>query len=139
METLEQYPVHQTVSTRWHDNDIYGHVNNVVYYSYFDTVVNRYLIEHGSLDIHQGEVVGFVVESQCKYLAPIAFPEQITAGLRAGKIGNSSVRYEIALFNAKGDLCATGYFVHVFVNKATGRPVAIPAHLRVALEKLLPA
>jgi acyl-CoA thioester hydrolase len=136
MTTLAQYPHQQAVQTRWHDNDIYGHVNNVVYYSYFDSVVNRYLIEEGGLDIHNGEVVGFVVESQCKYLKPLAYPEPVTAGLRVGKLGNSSVRYELALFNAKGELCAEGYFVHVFVNQADNKPTPIPEGLRAVLATL---
>ena len=135
--TLPHYPVHQTVQTRWHDNDIYGHVNNVVYYSYFDSVVNRYLIEEGGLDIHNGEVVGFVVESQCKYLKPLAYPEPVTAGLRVGKLGNSSVRYELGLFNAKGELCAEGYFIHVFVNKASNTPTPIPDGIRSKLALLV--
>lgn len=134
---LEAYPVQMPVQTRWHDNDIYGHVNNVVYYSYFDSVVNRYLIEQGGLDIHNGEVVGFVVESQCKYLKPLAYPEPVFAGLRVGKLGNSSVRYELALFNADKALCATGYFVHVFVNKLSGKPTTMPQPLRMALEALV--
>lgn len=137
MSTLNQFPHHQTVQTRWHDNDIYGHVNNVVYYSYFDSVVNRFLIEQGGLDIHNGEHVGFVVESQCKYLKPLAYPEPITAGLRVGKLGNSSVRYELGLFNAQGELCAEGHFVHVFVTKASNKPTPIPAGIRDKLEGLL--
>jgi acyl-CoA thioester hydrolase len=137
--TLNLYPHQQAVQTRWHDNDIYGHVNNVVYYSYFDSVVNRFLIEKGGLDIHQGDVVGFVVESQCKYLKPLAYPEAITAGLRVGKLGNSSVRYELGLFNAAGELCAEGYFVHVFVNKASNKPTAMPQGIRSQLEQLLVA
>ncbi|EDM83991.1 MULTISPECIES: thioesterase family protein [unclassified Limnobacter] len=137
MTTLANYPLHQTVQTRWHDNDIYGHVNNVVYYSYFDSVVNRYLIEEGGLDIHNGEVVGFVVESQCKYLKPLAYPEPVTAGLRVGKLGNSSVRYELGLFNAAGELCAEGYFIHVFVNKASNTPTPIPEGIRSKLTLLV--
>lgn len=133
---LNQYPHHATVQTRWHDNDIYGHVNNVVYYSYFDSVVNRYLIEKGGLDIHNGEVVGFVVESGCKYLSPLVYPHAIQAGLRVGKLGNSSVRYELALFNAEGVCCATGFFVHVFVNKSTNKPEAMPSSIRQALQPL---
>jgi len=139
VSTLPQYPVHQTVQTRWHDNDIYGHVNNVVYYSYFDSVVNRFLIEEGGLDIHKGDVVGFVVESNCKYLKPLAYPEPVIAGLRVGKLGNSSVRYELGLFNAQGDLCAEGYFVHVFVNKVSNTPTPIPEQIRSKLQQLLPA
>ncbi|WP_370262135.1 acyl-CoA thioesterase [Limnobacter sp.] len=137
MTQPSDYPHHQSVQTRWHDNDIYGHVNNVVYYSYFDSVVNRFLIEQGGLDIHQGEVVGFVVESQCRYLKPLAYPETITAGLRVGKLGNSSVRYELALFNARQELCAAGYFVHVFVTKASNTPTPIPERLRHALAALV--
>ncbi|HEX4855900.1 MAG TPA: thioesterase family protein [Limnobacter sp.] len=137
MITLAHYPHQQSVQTRWHDNDIYGHVNNVVYYSYFDSVVNRFLIEQGGLDIHRGEVVGFVVESQCKYLKPLAYPETIMAGLRVGKLGNSSVRYEIGLFNSAGELCAEGYFIHVFVNKADNKPTPIPPGIRCKLETLL--
>ena len=136
MTTLAQYPLHQSVQSRWHDNDIYGHVNNVVYYSYFDSVVNRFLIEEGGLDIHDGKEVGFVVESQCKYLKPLAYPEPVTAGLRVGKLGNSSVRYELGLFNAQGELCAEGYFIHVFVNKTDNKPTPIPEGLRVVLGKL---
>lgn len=137
MSTLADYPHQQTVQTRWHDNDIYGHVNNVVYYSYFDSMVNRFLIEEGGLDIHHGEVVGFVVESQCKYLKPLAYPEAITAGLRVGKLGNSSVRYELGLFNSNGELCAEGYFIHVFVTKADNKPTPIPQGIRSKLEGLL--
>lgn len=137
MNTLSQFPLQQLVQTRWLDNDIYGHVNNVVYYSYFDSVVNRYLIEEGGLDIHNGEVVGFVVESQCKYLKPLAYPETVRAGLRVGKLGNSSVRYELGLFNAKGELCAQGYFIHVFVTKADNKPTPIPECLRGKLALLM--
>lgn len=139
MNMLQDYPHHQQVQTRWHDNDIYGHVNNVVYYSYFDSVVNRFLIEQGGLDIQQGDVVGFVVESQCKYMKPLAYPDTITAGLRVGKLGNSSVRYELALFNAQGELCAEGYFIHVFVNRASNTPVSIPQGIRSQLELLQPS
>ena len=134
---LTDFPHQTKVQTRWHDNDIYGHVNNFVYYSYVDSVVNRYLIEQGGLDIHQGDTVGFVVESQCKYLAPLAYPETIHAGLKVGKLGNSSVRYELALFNSKQELCAQGYFVHVFVNKASNKPTSMPAGIRAALEVLV--
>ena len=139
MSTLNAFPHHQVVQTRWHDNDIYGHVNNVVYYSYFDSVVNRFLIEEGGLDIHNGEQVGFVVESQCKYLQPLAYPEPVTAGLRVGKLGNSSVRYELGLFNSRGELCAEGHFVHVFVTKASNKPTPIPTNIREKLESLLTA
>jgi acyl-CoA thioester hydrolase len=128
----------QPIITRWHDNDVYGHVNNVTYYSYFDTAVNTYLIEVGGLDIHGGEVVGFVVSSACDYFASIVFPERIDIGLRVGKLGNSSVQYELAVFKAgEEDACAAGRFVHVFVDRASNQPVAIPAPLRSALERLL--
>ena len=132
------YAHFQPISTRWHDNDLYGHVNNVTYYSYFDSAVNAYLIEVGGLDIHNGEVVGFVVSSACDYFASIAFPERIEIGLRVGKLGNSSVQYELAVFKAGEDeACAAGRFVHVFVDRASNRPVAIPQPLREVLAALL--
>lgn len=118
------------------DNDIYGHVNNVVYYSYFDTVINSYLIAHG-LDIAQGAVIGLCAESHCRFLAPLTFPETVEAGLRVEHLGRSSVRYGIALFPASGDTAAAvGWFVHVFVDRASRRPMLIPAALRAALEAL---
>jgi acyl-CoA thioester hydrolase len=131
------FPHFLAIPTRWMDNDVYGHVNNVVYYSYFDTVINEYLIREGGLDIHGGRIVGYCVESQCRYLAPLAFPEIIHAGLRVAHLGNSSVRYEIALFR-EGDEApaATGYFVHVFVGRDDVKPTAIPAGIRVCLEAL---
>jgi acyl-CoA thioester hydrolase len=116
------------------DNDVYGHVNNVVYYAYFDTVVNSYLIEKGGLDFAGGPVIGLCVESHCQYLAPIAFPDALEAGLRIGHIGRSSVRYEIGIFKREAATAAAqGYFVHVFVDRATRRPVELPAALRTAL------
>jgi len=132
------YPHFELVATRWMDNDIYGHVNNVVYYSYFDTVINRYLIAEGGLDIAAGEVIGVVAESHCRYSSGLAFPMEIEAGLAVGKLGRSSVRYEIGLF-AKGEsvAAAEGYFVHVFVDRHSRRPVPIPAKLRAALERLV--
>lgn len=127
----------QPITTRWHDNDVYGHVNNVVYYGFFDTAVNTYLIEVGGLDIHDGDVVGFVVSSACDYFASIAFPERIEVGLRVGKLGNSSVQYELALFlEGQREACAAGRFVHVFVERRSSRPVAIPQGLRDALAAL---
>ncbi|WP_085598204.1 MULTISPECIES: thioesterase family protein [unclassified Pseudomonas] len=130
----------QPITTRWHDNDVYGHVNNVTYYSFFDTAVNTYLIEQGGLDIHDGEVVGFVVSSACDYFASVAYPERIEVGLRVGKLGNSSVQYELAVFKlGEGEPCAAGRFVHVFVDRASNLPVPIPAVLRAALEQLLVA
>ena len=128
----------QPITTRWHDNDVYGHVNNVTYYSFFDSAVNTYLIEVGGLDIHHGDVVGFVVSSSCDYFASIAFPERIEIGLRVGKLGNSSVQYELAVFKADEDeACAAGRFVHVFVDRSSNRPVSIPENLRAALMVLL--
>ena len=123
-----------TVATRWHDNDVYGHVNNVVYYSYFDTVVNAYAVSRGGLDIHAGGTIGIVVESGCRYHAALAFPEIIDAGLRVDRIGHSSVRYSLGLFAAGGEIAAAdGHFVHVMVDRKTRRPVAIPAGLRQSL------
>ncbi|AZF35100.1 putative 4-hydroxybenzoyl-CoA thioesterase [Pseudomonas sp. R1-43-08] len=132
------YAHFQPIITRWHDNDVYGHVNNVTYYSFFDTAVNTYLIEQGELNIHDGEVVGFVVSSACDYFASIAFPERIDIGLRVGKLGNSSVQYELAVFKAgEQEACAAGRFVHVFVDRGTNQPVTIPGRLREALQRLV--
>ena len=127
------FPVYVELQTRWADNDVYGHVNNVVYYSYFDTAVNRYLIEQGVLDIHAGSTIGLVVETQCHYFAPIAFPEPVEAGLRVAHVGRSSVRYEIGLFRSgQTHSSAQGRFVHVYVDRQTRRPVALaPVFLQV--------
>ena len=128
----------ETIATRWMDNDAYGHINNVVYYSYFDTVVNRYLIEAGALDIERSPVIGLVVETHCNYFASIAFPQQVDAGLRVARLGSSSVRYEIGLFVGDEPLAAAcGHFVHVYVDRETRRPVALPAPLQHALQGLL--
>ena len=125
------------ITTRWMDNDVYGHVNNVVYYGYFDTVVNEFLIAAGVLDIERSPVIGLVVETGCKYFAAIAFPDEIEAGLRVAKIGNSSVRYEIALFRQGGmEAVAQGHFVHVYVDRAGRRPVPLPEPLRDALNRI---
>lgn len=125
------------LQTRWADNDIYGHVNNVAYYGYFDTIVNEYLIGAGALDIHQGAVIGLVVETGCKYYAPLAFPEKLEGALRVGKIGNSSVRYELAVFRQGEEKpAAEGHFVHVYVNRNTRKPVQLPSPFRAALEKI---
>jgi len=131
------FPHFLVIPTRWMDNDVYGHVNNVVYYSYFDTVINEYLIREGGLDILDGAAIGYCVESHCRYIAPLAFPEIIDAGLRVVHLGNSSVRYEIALF-PQGDKtpAATGWFVHVFVARADDRPTAIPPRLRECMERI---
>ncbi len=128
----------QPITTRWMDNDLYGHVNNVTYYSYFDTVVNTYLIEHGGLDIHDGSIVGFVVNSNCTYRRGVAFPDRIEAGLKVDRLGNSSVQYGVGIFlEGDDEICAFGQFVHVFVDRAKNAPVSIPADIRDALERLL--
>jgi acyl-CoA thioester hydrolase len=128
------------LTTRWADNDIYGHVNNVMYYSYFDTTANTYLIEHGGLDIHDGKVIGLVVDSGCSYFAPLAFPDRLQGGLRIAQIGSSSVRYEIAIFKAGEDSAAAqGHFVHVFVDRDSRKPVAIPDAMRTALSQIVRA
>lgn len=126
------------LATRWMDNDVYGHVNNVQYYSYFDTAVNHYLITSGWLDIHHGEVVGLVVETKCTYHASVAFPDELDIGLRVERLGNSSVRYGIGIFRkGESEAAAEGYFVHVYVNRADNAPVKVPADLRTVLEPLL--
>jgi acyl-CoA thioester hydrolase len=131
------YPHRTTIPTRWHDNDVYGHVNNVDYYAFFDTAINAYLIEQGGLDIHTGHVIGLCAESHCRYKGAIAFPDTIDIGLRVGKLGRTSVRYELELgrLGEPGAL-AEGWFVHVFVDRETRRPVEIPAGLRDALARL---
>jgi acyl-CoA thioester hydrolase len=134
------YKVFYPISTRWSDNDTYGHINNVVYYSYFDSVANRYLIEEGGLDINDGQIVGYVVQSGCDYHAPASYPEAIEGGLRVDRLGNSSVQYGIAIFRqGEDEALAHGHFVHVFVDRAANKSVAIPVDLRVALEKLGPS
>ena len=136
-EAREGYKAFRTITTRWMDNDAYGHVNNVVYYSWFDTVVNAHLIEQGALDIHRGETIGLVIETQCNYFAPVEFPQTVEAGLRVAKIGNSSVRYEVGLFLAGEELTvARGHFVHVYVDRATRRPTQLPQRLKAVLETL---
>jgi len=125
------------IATRWMDNDAYGHVNNVVYYSYFDTAVNAYLIGAGVLDPQRSAVIGLVVETQCRYFSELTFPQMVNAGLRVARIGNSSVRYEVGIFADDGDTaCAQGHFVHVYVDAATRRPAPLPAALREALERI---
>lgn len=126
------------ITTRWMDNDVYGHINNVVYYSFFDTVVARYLIDNGALDIEKGDVIGLVVETKCNYFKPVAFPDTVRAGLRVAHLGNSSVRYEIALFrNDETEAAAQGHFVHVYVDRVTNRPVTLPEGYLKALKKLV--
>jgi acyl-CoA thioester hydrolase len=126
-----------TISTRWMDNDVYGHVNNTQYYSFFDTAVNRYLIGAGALDIHAGEVIGLVVETHCNYFSPLAFPQDVEAGIRVAHVGRSSVRYEVGLFApGQPSAAAMGHFVHVYVDRTSRRPVALPAVLLQALAPL---
>ena len=136
-EPRNAYAAFRTITTRWMDNDVYGHVNNVVYYSWFDTAVNAYLIEQGVLDIHAGSTIGLVIETQCNYFAPLAFPQNIEAGIRVARLGSSSVRYEVGLFAEGEDLCAAkGHFVHVYVDRETRRPVPVPESLRAVLTGL---
>ena len=136
-ETRSAYRAFRPITTRWMDNDVYGHVNNVVYYSWFDTAVNAWLIEQGVLDIHGGETIGLVIETQCNYFASLAFPQNIEAGIRVGRLGNSSVRYEVGLFAQDGQAAAAqGHFVHVYVDRQTRRPAPLPASLRAALQQL---
>jgi len=134
----DAYRHFSSISTRWMDNDAYGHINNVVYYSYFDTVVNRYLIEAGVLDVQRGAVIGLVVETHCNYFSPLSFPQTVDTGLRVAKLGASSVRYEIGLFGGGEPMTAAcGHFVHVYVDRETRRPAPLPAALIQTLQGLL--
>ena len=136
-ERRNAYRHFQDITTRWMDNDPYGHVNNAVYYSYFDTAVNAYLIGQGALDIATSPVIGLVVETHCNYFSAIAFPDLVRAGLRVGHLGTSSVRYEIGLFRNDEDLAsAQGHFVHVYVERAAGKPVPLPDKLQAVLKPL---
>ena len=131
------YPHKLTLQTRWKDNDVYGHVNNVEFYSYFDTAINAWLIAEGGLDIERGEVIGVCAESHCEFSSGVAFPDAVDVHLRVGSLGRSSVRYELAVTRAgEPDPAATGHFVHVFVDRASRRPVPIPDDLRAALARL---
>ena len=126
-----------TITTRWMDNDVYGHVNNVQYYAYFDTAVNQFLIERGVLDIDQGETVGFVVDSGCSYFSPVAFPDTVHVGIRVARLGNSSVRYELGVYrNDDAAPAAAGHFVHVYVERSSNRPVPLPDPVRSLLSTL---
>jgi acyl-CoA thioester hydrolase len=137
MTTRADYPHRMTIPTRWNDNDVYGHVNNVEYYAFFDTIINAYLIREGGLDIHRGSAIGLCAESHCSFTAAIEFPDSVDAGLRVGHLGSSSVKYEIGLFGEQADApAATGWFVHVFVDREDRRPVPIPPAIRGALERL---
>lgn len=138
------YAMFRRISTRWADNDAYGHVNNVVYYAWFDSAVNAHLIEQGALDIHQGATIGLVVETHCNYFSPVVFPQPVEIGIRVASMGDSSVRYELGVFIANTadpaglfDVCAAkGHFIHVYVDQQTRRPVPLPLHLKSVLEKL---
>lgn len=131
------YFIFQPITTRWMDNDVYGHVNNVTYYSYFDTAVNLYLIEEGGLDIRNSPVIGYVVNSNCNYRKGIAYPDRLEAGLRVDRLGNSSVQYGVGIFReGEPEICAHGQFVHVFVDRATEKSVPIPEKLRTALARI---
>ncbi|SMH27644.1 acyl-CoA thioesterase [Mesorhizobium australicum] len=132
------YHAFQAIQTRWMDNDIYGHMNNVVHYSLFDTAVNGWLVGAGMLDIHKGVQIGLVVETGCRYFAEMAFPDLVTAGIRVARLGSSSVRYEVGLFRNDEDIAAAeGFFVHVYVDRATRRPKALDDRLRAALEGIV--
>ncbi|MEK8033688.1 thioesterase family protein [Ideonella sp. DXS29W] len=136
-EPRHAYRAYRTISTRWMDNDAYGHINNVVYYSFFDTAVNGYLIDAGALQIETSPVIGLVIETRCNYFAPLAFPQPVQAGLRVAHIGRSSVRYEVGLFGGDDPMtAAAGHFVHVYVDRHTRRPTALPEALLAALAPL---
>jgi acyl-CoA thioester hydrolase len=135
----DEYRHAREITTRWMDNDAYGHVNNVVYYAFFDTVVNEWLIGEGLLDVERGPVIGLVVETGCHYFAPLTYPEKVTAAMRVAHVGNSSVRYEIALFGeGREQAAAQGHFVHVYVDRETRRPTTLPDAWRSALDRLRP-
>jgi acyl-CoA thioester hydrolase len=139
-EPRSAYRHFQRIPTRWMDNDVYGHVNNVQYYSYFDTVVNQYLVEQGVLDIERSPVIGLVVETGCQYFSSIAFPDLVHAGVRVARLGNSSVRYEVGIFrNDETQTAAKGHFIHVYVDRATRRPAPLPPALRHALARIATA
>jgi acyl-CoA thioester hydrolase len=131
------YRAFRRIATRWQDNDVYGHVNNAVYYGWFDTAVNTHLIEAGVLDIVAGQVIGLVVETGCRYARAVAFPQVVEVGLRAAHVGRSSVRYEIGLFtDGSSAAAAEGFFVHVYVDRADRRPVELAADWRVVLQAI---
>ena len=134
---LADYRHHRSLTTRWMDMDPYGHLNNVVHYSLFDSLVNAWLIEKGALDVEKGEVIGLVVETGCHYFAPLTYPDPVIAGLRVAHLGRSSVRYEVGIFAKGSDLTAAkGHFVHVYVDRGTRRPAELPPQLKSVLEAL---
>jgi acyl-CoA thioester hydrolase len=135
----ESYLYFQVMTTRWMDNDSYRHMNNTTYYSFFDTIVNQYLIEHGVLDVERGPIIGLVAETTCRYFSSIGFPAKINVGLRVGHIGSTSIRYEVGLFKDDEDVAsAQGHFVHVYVNRESGRPIAMPDALKSVATQLMP-
>ncbi|WP_224370508.1 acyl-CoA thioesterase [Hyalangium versicolor] len=137
-EPADRYRYFLPITTRWMDNDVYGHINNVTYYSYFDTVANHYLIQEGGLNIHSSPVIALVVESRCSYRVPLSYPDRLRAGLRVNKLGNRSVTYGIGIFKeGESQSSAHGYFVHVFVDRQTRKAVSMPERLRAALERLV--
>jgi acyl-CoA thioester hydrolase len=137
-EPRSAYRVFSPIQTRWADNDVYGHINTVVYYSWFDTAVNAYLIAQGALDIERGNTIGLVVETQCFYFASLAFPQKVEAGLRVARMGSSSVRYEVGLFAEGAELTAArGHFIHVYVDRESRRPTPLPEVLKAALSPLV--
>ncbi len=137
MSARSDYPHLLQIPTRWNDNDVYGHVNNVEYYAFFDTVINAWLISEGGLDIQAGEAIGLCAESHCEFRSALVFPETVDACLRVGYLGRSSVRYEIGLFrHGFAEAAATGWFVHVFVDREERRSTEIPTELRRCLERL---
>lgn len=138
LPSLEQFKWTMPLTTRWRDNDVYGHMNNVVYYALFDTVANTFLIEKGGLDFRNDAAIAYVVQSDCNYAKQIAYPDQLTGALRVAKLGNSSVRYQIGIFReSETDAAAFGNFTHVLVNRDSAKPVAIEGKMREALATLL--
>ncbi len=138
LKKREFYYYFLDIQTRWMDNDVYGHINNVIYYSYFDTVINRYLIEVGGLDIQNSPVIGVTAETRCQFFESVSYPEELQAGLRVKRIGNSSVVYNIGIFQKNPErMLAAGYFVHVFVNRSSNQPISIPYKIREALNKII--
>jgi acyl-CoA thioester hydrolase len=137
VETSDRYRYFLPITTRWMDNDAYGHINNVTYYSYFDTVANHFLIHEGGLDIVSSPIIGLVVESRCSYKAPLAYPDRLRAGLRVDKLGNRSVTYGIGIFKeGEEQAAAHGYFVHVFVDRQSRKAVPMPERMREALARI---
>lgn len=136
MPVPDDFPYVMPITLRWHDNDVYGHVNNVDYYAFFDSAINRFLIEEGGLDIQHGKVFGVCAQSSCQFLASASYPGEVRCGVRVGRLGNTSVTYELGLFDSESTALAEGSFTHVFVDRETRRPAPIPEPVRAALERL---